>query len=142
MLCGKIASGKSTLAAQLVAEHDAVLVVEDEGRVRKLAVRNLTNLGYAVREAEDAESALKVVKNEEIDIVFSDVMMPGTLNGLQLAEEIKKRWPHLSVLLTSGFNRAMTEQPSRQKFNIMKKPYTKEQLGQAIRKTLDNKAIH
>lgn len=118
---------------------ETILVVEDESRVRKLAVRNLTQLGYEVLEAEDAGEALKKLKTEEIDVVFSDVMMPGPMNGLQLADEITKRWPHLSVLLTSGFNRAMTEHPSRKKFQVMTKPYTKEQLAQAIRKTLDTR---
>lgn len=123
---------------EVLEGRETILVVEDEGRVRKLAVRNLTQLGYDVLEAEDAGEALKKLKSEAIDLVFSDVMMPGPMNGLQLADEITKRWPHLSVLLTSGFNRAMAEHPSRKKYEVMTKPYTKEQLAHSIRKTLDS----
>lgn len=116
-----------------------VLVVEDKLEVRRLAVNALLALGCTVFEAVDAEQALALLAHHSgatpgIDLVFSDIMMPGGMNGVQLAHEIAERWPHLRILLTSGYPDGGVE-PGRGEigFPFLRKPYDSQALAEAIR---------
>jgi CheY-like chemotaxis protein len=82
-----------------------VLVVEDEPTVRSLAIDVLSDAGFETIEAGDAAQALDVLKDpeQEIDILFTDVRMPGGMNGLELARVAKRRRPELRVIVTSGY---------------------------------------
>jgi len=112
--------------------HMVVLVVEDEPLVRMLAVECLRDEGFTVYEAASAAEALVVISDHgELDVLFSDVDMPG-MNGLDLAREVARRWPHVGCLLTSGGARpeASWSTPSR---HFLSKPYGVGQLGAWIR---------
>jgi len=79
-------------------------VVEDDSFVRAHATLSLGSLGYKVVTAEDGAKGLKLLReNPDIDLVFTDIVMPGTMSGWQLAEAIKVEWPDLPVLFTSGY---------------------------------------
>jgi CheY-like chemotaxis protein len=116
-----------------------ILLVEDEPRVRRLARRTLEDLGYRVVEAEDARRARHILETEpQIDLLFSDIVMPGAMDGYALAHWAVHFRPRLKVLLTTGFNEAARESQrvSDEIFSLLKKPYTEEDLGAAIRAVL------
>ena len=80
-----------------------VLVVEDELFVRLMAVDAIEDAGYRAIEAEDADQALALLNDRsDIGVLFSDIKMPGTLDGLGLAATVRERWPALPIILTSG----------------------------------------
>lgn len=113
-----------------------VLVVEDNKLVGDVAVQLLTDLGYRTIQATDAEKALEAIEcsSENIDLVFSDIRMPGKYDGVGLAREIQNRWPNLPVVLTSGYSDAMA-QAAASGFKLLRKPYSVEMLSQIIRRT-------
>jgi CheY-like chemotaxis protein len=81
-----------------------VLVVEDDQRVRRVSVRRLEELGYAVIEADSGPAALLLIDREEpIDVLFTDIVMPGGMTGIDLAHEARQRRPKLKILFTSGY---------------------------------------
>jgi CheY-like chemotaxis protein len=80
------------------------LVVEDDEDVLLVAAENLTELGYHVETAVNAAQALEILRGDDpVDLLFSDVIMPGGMNGVQLAVEARRIRPELKVLLTSGY---------------------------------------
>lgn len=112
-----------------------VLVVEDEERVRRLAARYLRDLGYQVLEVECADRAVELLaEGERIGILFSDIFMPGEMDGLDLAHWVRRERPEIAVLLTSGFTELNKSQPTRdlQGLPLLSKPYSREQLMEAI----------
>src|SRR5690606_7325214 len=81
-----------------------ILVVEDDPRVRKLTVNRLETLNYATLVAGDAHEALAILgSGAEVDLVFTDLVMPGGMSGYELARRVAEEWPRLPVLLTSGY---------------------------------------
>jgi len=85
------------------ADGAALLVVEDEPLVRAMAAEVFMDAGFRVFEACDANEALTILDGrDDIGIVFTDIEMPGTMNGLALAAEVRSRWPDVGVLITSG----------------------------------------
>jgi PAS domain S-box-containing protein len=114
---------------------ECVLVVEDNPDVKTVAVSLLEQLKYRVHAVDSARAALDVVESgAAIDLVFSDVMLPGEMDGLELAKEVRARRPHLPVLLTSGYAEALTRSPG---VPILRKPYRMSALADAIRGALD-----
>jgi PAS domain S-box-containing protein len=116
-----------------------ILVVEDQLPVREVTMRRLKQLGYIVIEAENARAAIEVMETGvQIDLVFSDVVMPGEMTGFDLREWVNANRPGLPVVLTSGFAedvvRAREEGESLRQ--ILRKPYTRDELIQAIEKAL------
>lgn len=107
-----------------------VLLVEDNDRVRGFAEDLLATLNYRVRAARSAEEALQIVADEPVDIVFSDVMMPG-ISGLQLAHTIAAEHPGLPILLTSGYSKEMIESTAHA-FALLPKPYSADDLATAL----------
>ena len=117
---------------------EAILVVEDNDALRRVAVRQLEELGYTVLEAEDAAAALNTLANEKVDVLFSDVVMPGGMTGFDLAEAARRQWPDLRVVLTSGFpdaRQVARVAPSRAR--VLSKPYRREELAAAIALALE-----
>jgi len=97
--------------ARLRAENATVLVVEDEPIVLEMAVESLRQLGYEVLTAESGTQALEILKTDKpIDILFSDVVMPGELNGAQLAAAAARVRPDMKVLLTSGYTASVLKE--------------------------------
>jgi CheY-like chemotaxis protein len=123
--------------------EETVLVVEDDDEVRKVAVSMLAELGYRVVKAKDAAGALVIVDSGiPIDLIFTDVMMPGTLRSPELARKAKERLPDVSVLFTSGYTQNAIVHGGRLDpgVELLAKPYTREALARKIRHVLANKA--
>ncbi|WP_318784663.1 response regulator [Methylobacterium flocculans] len=111
-----------------------VLVVEDDEHVRRTAVAALEALAFEVREAGTGDEALRLLEQEPgISLVFSDVNMPGSLNGLDLGNLVRKKWPHIHVLLTSGYLRAEQDASA---FELLQKPYRVTELVSKLRENL------
>jgi CheY-like chemotaxis protein len=110
-----------------------VLVVEDDDEVAALTVEMIHQLGYDTTRVSSAEAALGALADRRaVDIVFSDVMMPGRMNGVELAQEIRRRRPNLPVLLTSGFAEAARRKAGAQRIKIIPKPYRIDELRDAL----------
>jgi signal transduction histidine kinase/ActR/RegA family two-component response regulator len=110
-----------------------VLVVEDDDEVAALTVEMINQLGYDTTRVASAEAALGALADRRsVDIVFSDVMMPGRMNGVELAEEIRRRRPNLPVLLTSGYADAAKRKAGAQQIKIIPKPYRIDELRDAL----------
>lgn len=110
-----------------------VLLVEDEPLVRIIAVESLEEAGYEVIEARDAVEALALMAaRNDIGVLFTDVNMPGSLNGLELAELIHERWPDVRLVITSG-RPLEREVPDDGAF--LPKPYTPAEMTRAIRRS-------
>jgi signal transduction histidine kinase/CheY-like chemotaxis protein len=110
-----------------------VLVVEDDDEVAALTVEMINQLGYDTTRVASAEAALGALADRRsVDIVFSDVMMPGRMNGVELAQEIRRRRPNLPVLLTSGYAEAARRKAGGQQIKIIPKPYRIDELRDAL----------
>jgi signal transduction histidine kinase/ActR/RegA family two-component response regulator len=110
-----------------------VLVVEDDDEVAALTVEMINQLGYDTTRVASAEAALGALADRRsVDIVFSDVMMPGRMNGVELAQEIRRRRPNLPVLLTSGYADAARRKAGAQQIKIIPKPYRIDELRDAL----------
>ncbi len=120
------------------AGKETILVVEDEDGVRKLTVETVKELGYRVIEAADAKAALRVIDSEEIDLLFTDVVMPE-INGRKLAEEALRRKPKLKVLFTTGYTRNAVVHNGvlDPDVDMIGKPFTIDDLAVKLREVLD-----
>jgi CheY-like chemotaxis protein len=126
-------------AAAVAAIEDGhgcrVLVVEDNAEVGTVATRLLQELGYETTWAANAGEALALLGEREgrFDVVFSDVVMPG-MSGVELGREIRRLYPRLPVVLTSGYSHALAEE-GRHGFELLRKPYAAEELSRVLRGT-------
>jgi len=109
-----------------------VLLVEDNPDVASVSITLLEQLGYTVRRVADAEAALLELERDGIDLVFTDIVMPGKIDGLALAHHLREIRPDLPVLLATGYSDAAAS--VRGDFPILRKPYEIHQLSQAIEK--------
>ena len=110
-----------------------VLLVEDNAEVAEVGKAYLEELGYKVKQAASAQAGLDFVERErDIDVVFSDILMPGGMNGLELADAIRQRFPHVIVLLTTGYS-SSAQDAVRQGFAVLQKPYDLAALDRALR---------
>src|SRR6267142_108880 len=109
-----------------------VLLVEDNPDVASVSISLLEQLGYTVRRVADAEAALLEIDRDGVDLVFSDIVMPGKMDGLGLARHLKAVRPGLPILLASGYSDAALS--VRGDFPILRKPYEIHELSQAIAK--------
>ena len=109
-----------------------VLLVEDNPDVATVSASLLEQLGYTVHRVADAEAALLEIERDGIDLVFSDIVMPGKMDGLALARHLKANRPGLPILLATGYSEAAAN--VRGDFPILRKPYEIHQLSQAIAK--------
>jgi len=120
-------------------QGETVLVVEDEEKVRRLAAARLENLGYSVVEAASGAQALKMLAaGLRADIVFTDLVMPEGVSGIDLAQEARARWPGIRVLMTSGYSEALVGTRELQGTRLLRKPYRQAELAAAIRDVLDS----
>jgi PAS domain S-box-containing protein len=120
---------------------ETVLVVEDDEEVRGTVVEMLSDLGYRVLKAKDAQSALAIVESGvPIDLLFTDVVMPGPLRSPELARKAQERLPDVAVLFTSGYTENAIVHGGRldEGIELLSKPYTREALARKIRYVLRN----
>ncbi len=119
---------------------ETILVVEDDGDVRDFVTAVLNGLGYAVLEAEDGPSALCLLQNgASVDVLLTDVVMPGGMSGRDVAAEARKRVPGIKVLFTSGYTRDAIARDGGldDGVELIAKPYGKEALARKVRSVLD-----
>ena len=107
-----------------------VLLVEDNADVAAVGQSMLEEIGYTVRPAADARQALVMFEAEDFDLVVSDIVMPGGMNGIELAEELRHRRPGLPIVLVSGYAASASAVPEQ--FPVLRKPFRLEQLAQTI----------
>jgi CheY-like chemotaxis protein len=131
-----------TLAPSSVQRGDeAILVVEDDKLVRRYVITQIESLGYKTLEAGNASEALEIIdENNGIDLLFTDVIMPGSMNGRQLVDAALSRRPGLKTLFTSGYTENAIVHHGRLDTGVLllTKPYRKSELARMIRLALDN----
>ena len=122
---------------------EVILVVEDDAAVRETAVDQLRDLGYGVLTAENADSALAIVKSGvKINLLFTDVVMPGKIRSPELARETKAHLPNVGVLFTSGYTQNAIVHAGRldEGVDLLSKPYTRERLALKIHEILSRQS--
>jgi CheY-like chemotaxis protein len=141
-----VKAGDDQLAASDLPSrgHERVLVVEDNERIRDVSCAMLTGLGYRVEAVESADEALaRISAGERFDLVFSDVVMPGTHTGITLARELRVLDPNLKIVLTSGYTSPSKFQDNLEQLGIelISKPFRKAELAALIRRVLDDEEL-
>jgi CheY-like chemotaxis protein len=122
--------------------EETVLVVEDNSSLRTVVVRQLEAIGLRVLEAESAQMALDVLKDRpRVDLVFTDVVLPGNMDGYALARAIKENYPNLKIIMTSGFpGMRFNETKLAHGLPLLSKPYRKQDLVRMVREVLDERS--
>jgi PAS domain S-box-containing protein len=142
-------TGQGQSAADLLSSADVrggdetVLVVEDDALVRQYVVAQVASLGYSTLEAANGAEALKIIDGGTgVDLLFTDVIMPGAMNGRQLVDEALKRRPELKTLFTSGYTENAILHHGRldEGVLLLAKPYRKPELARMLRVALDGQA--
>jgi len=133
----KPAAAASNVTAAPLALSGRIIVVEDEADVARVTIEVLRDIGYQAIEAKDGYAALALIEQDPtIDLVLSDVVMPGGMSGLELGRTLRKQRPGLPVVLATGYtqwgSRVMDED-----FTLIAKPYHREALAAAIRAALE-----
>jgi signal transduction histidine kinase/ActR/RegA family two-component response regulator len=134
---------KSAATAAAATAHDpvrrakgTVLLVEDDENVAKVALKMLQMIGYRPEHARDGGTALALLLGgQKFDVVFSDILMPGGMSGLDLARRIRQHFPRMPILLSTGYARAAGE-VHREGFSIIAKPYRTDSLAAALARTI------
>ncbi len=126
-------------------ENTTILVVDDEPDVLKLAARWLKRSGYNVIEAANGDEALSYINesNGDIDILFSDIVMPGQLNGWALAEAVSARYPTIGIQLATGYDQARREEKGRvakSRFPVLFKPYNLTDVSNSLGRLVEKNA--
>jgi len=122
---------------------DTILVVEDDQLVRQYVVTQLTALGYTTLAAANATDALAILDTAgPVDLLFTDIVMPGGMNGRQLADLVAKRHPGIKVLFTSGYTQNAIVHHGRldEGVHLLAKPYRKTDLARMVRRALTSAA--
>ena len=130
-------------AALASDNEETILLVEDDEKVNQFGAEILSELGYDVLTARDGKQALALIeRHAEIALLFTDVVLPGGINGRKLAEEARRLRPALRVLYTTGYTRNAIVHHGRLDpgVDVLMKPYSFEQLGRKVRQVLDGEA--
>jgi CheY-like chemotaxis protein len=131
----------STAPAELPTGTELILLVEDDALVRAYTESQLSALGYRVVSAENAQRAIEAVElGCHPDLLFTDMVMPGGMNGRELAKGLCRRWPDLKVLYTSGYaHNAFNSTPedAEEIRHLLGKPYRRRDLAAKVREVLD-----
>ena len=124
---------------------EQLLVVEDSAEVLELAIEILEAAGYRVTTAESGEIALRLFEKSPpgtFDLLFTDLVMPGGINGLLLADKVREHDPAIGILLTTGYNEELViSGPDRLHKDVLGKPYRRSELLDRVRQALNNRAV-
>ncbi len=134
---------ESVATPLLHGRGELVLVVEDNAALRRVVTRQLGELGYRVLAAENAAVGLELLDRQSIDLLLTDIVMPGGINGRELARRARQRWAGIKIVFTSGFSEARLNGdagPLAACTPLLSKPYRKEDLASAAREALDRVA--
>jgi signal transduction histidine kinase len=132
-------SRRNALPGKISAGSGTILVVEDEAEIRATTVEILSRLGYRTLQAEDALSGLKIMeRGEPVDLLFTDVVMPGPMRSVEMVERAKKLCPNLQVLFASGYTKGSMLENGRLDpgVNLLSKPYSHDDLARKIKHML------
>ncbi|MDP1026499.1 histidine kinase famiy protein [Sphingomonas sp. KR1UV-12] len=134
---GSVAGKAAPVSRQQDGGRERVLMVEDQADVGELGREMLRDLGYDVTLAMNARQALDVLQGDpHYQLLFTDVLMPGGMNGVALANAVKRDYPHTGVLLTTGFADEAIDEGARS-YELIRKPYRRADLNERIRQVLD-----
>lgn len=126
-------------AEAVPARAGTVLVVEDSPEVAEVVTAYFQQLGYLVKQVGGGNEALELLANDpKIDLVFSDILMPGGMNGLELGHAIRRRYPAMPVLLATGYSDSARD-ALEQGFVVLQKPFDLAALEQALREARNRK---
>jgi PAS domain S-box-containing protein len=132
------------VAESRATKSEHLLVVEDSAEVLELAVEILGAAGYRVTTAESGEIALRIFEKAgsgTFDLLFTDLVMPGGINGLMLADKVRELDPEIGILLTTGYNEELViAGPDRPHKDVLGKPYRRSELLDRVRQSLNNRA--
>jgi CheY-like chemotaxis protein len=138
---GSTADQAEGVARKVRGGTETILLVEDETAVRGLATVVLQKHGYRVLEAPSGHAALEIWKQHasEVDLLLTDLVMPGGMTGMDLAEKLKASNPKLKVIYSSGYSTELTGQilESKEGKLFLQKPYHPQDLAETVRKLLD-----
>jgi CheY-like chemotaxis protein len=110
-----------------------VLVVEDEPLMLMDALDLVTGAGFEAIGAKNADEAILILENRnDIRVVFTDVNMPGSMDGIKLAHAVRNRWPPIEIIVTSGLKLEDVQQPLPERGIFFPKPYTPAQVASAL----------
>ena len=127
--------------ADVEGGNENILIVEDDALVRQYVVTQVKSLGYTALEAGNAAEALVIIDaDQDIDLLFTDIIMPGNMNGRQLADEAARRRPDLKTLFTSGYTENAIVHHGRLDSGVLllAKPYRTADLARMIRRALED----
>jgi PAS domain S-box-containing protein len=119
---------------------ELVLMVEDNKDLRTVTLKQLTDLGYRTLEADNAAAALKILaERPDIDLLFTDIVMPGGMSGTELAREARRLYPRLKILLTSGYSARVMANGFHdiEGLELLNKPFRRRDLAQRLRSVLE-----
>jgi len=131
----------SPASASIAVGDESILVVEDDALVRRYVITQIESLGYRTLEASQASEALEIIDGpNHIDLLFTDVIMPGSMNGRQLVDAALVRRPELKTLFTSGYTENAIVHHGRLDTGVLllAKPYRKSDLARMIRMALES----
>jgi PAS domain S-box-containing protein len=135
---GEAADPETDKEALMARRGECILVAEDNPDVCAIVVEQLSNLGYRVLQTSGGEAALDALKSEPaVDLLFTDVVMPGGMSGVELARAARSLRPDLKVLLTSGFAVLAMERAGADNWPLLTKPYRQIELATKLRRTLN-----
>ncbi|MGA3171197.1 MAG: PAS domain S-box protein [Chthoniobacteraceae bacterium] len=138
---GAVASSPAAAVLKVRGGNEKILLVEDDETVRELTRHVLEKYGYVVREATTPEEALQARDGDggEVDLLLTDIIMPGEMNGRELADELIGRQPGLKVMYVSGYSHEVLDHQLRieQRRAFLQKPFTALQLASCVRRCLD-----
>lgn len=125
------------------ANGETILIVEDSVEILDLAEEILSSKGYKILRASTAQQALDVLKSHpDIEMVFTDIVMPGAMNGISLAHEVKRLYPKTSILITTGFAEDVHGRPRQSDYEIIYKPYMPQELVRKVHGVLFRRYGH
>jgi CheY-like chemotaxis protein len=136
----QVASDTTSIESSTQRGQETILVVEDDQMILKQLSAQLVSLGYDVTTASDGPTALAVLlARSDIDLLLTDIVLPGGMNGLQIADAAKKMQPGLKVLYTSGYSQNAIVHHGRLDAGVelLSKPYRRSELAAKVRKVLD-----